>query len=431
MDTANLANELLAQLEAIPVIDSHEHLIPEAQRIAVELDVLCLLGDYSRDDLSAAGCPPQTVDQIVSPQAPLPQRWQLLKPYWPKIRNTSHARMFTHSMHELFNCTELNEAAIITASQQMQARNRSGWYREVLNERCNITLTLLDRYATGTDCDRQLFAPVIHVLDFIIPRTRKLFDLPTDSLSNLSAQLNRNIHSVDELVEAAHEHITAAKEQGAVAIKIIEAYWRTLHFAKVTHNEAQRVFNRLTTQSQEGMSPAEAKPLQDYMIHTCIQAALENNMTIIFHTGLQAEGQNIITNTNPTLLTNLFLEYKQARFDLFHAGYPYGSECGVLAKYFPNVWVNLAWTHMLSAAGARQILRDWLDLIPASKVIGFGGDVEHVELVCGHLHQARGNLATVLAERIARGEDAQQQALHTARLLLHDNAVAAYLLTGC
>jgi len=69
-----------------------------------------------------------------------------------------------------------------------------------------------------------------------------------------------------------------------------------------------------------------------------------------------------------------------------------------------------------------------LDLVPANKIIGFGDDLRHVELVYGHIYEARRNIAQVLAERVARGDDTEEEALSIAQYLLHDSPVEAFKL---
>jgi len=422
MNAEELAGELLTQIEDIPVIDSHEHLVPEAEHIDSDIDVLSLIDHYTIGDLHAAGCPPNVAEKIVDPNGEIAPRWELLGPYWPKIRNGSYARMWTRTLKDLFDCQEMSAAALTEATEKMRQANQPGWYKQVLKGRCNIAISVLDNSDVGTDCDRELFVPDIRATQFIEARTKQ-------QLEEVSANTDRAIHSLDALVAAAQGHISQAHAEGAVALKVSHAYRRTLQYDKVTGAEAERLFNRIFDHLGEGLSWAEAKPLQDYMLHKCVQAAMENDMTIIFHTGLHAGGNNLIANANPTLLSNLLLEYKQARFDLFHAGYPYARECGVLAKYFPNVWVDLAWMHIISAAGTRQILADWLDLIPANKIIGFGGDLRHVELVYGHLYEARRNIAQVLAERVERGDDTMDEAIRIAQFLLHDSPAEAFNLS--
>ncbi len=420
MNNKELTVEILAEIEDIPVIDSHEHLYPEAERVEKDTDVLEMIDNYVIGDLHTAGCPPEIAQKIVDPKGEIAARWELLEPYWPNIRNGSYARMWTRTIKDLFGCEEMSAAALAEATEKMRQANQPGWYKQALKDRCNIAVSILD--AGKLDCDRELFVPAIRATQFIEARTKQ-------QLEELSASTNCSPHNIDELVRAAQGHISQAHAEGAVALKVGQAYRRALQYDKVTHAEAERLFNRIFDHLGEGLSWAEAKPLQDYMLHKCIQAAMENDMTIIFHTGLQAGGQNIVANTNPALLTNLFLEYRGARFDLFHAGYPYARECGVLAKYFPNVWADLAWVHIISAAGTRQILADWLDLVPANKIIGFGGDVRHVELVYGHLYEARRNIAEVLAERVVRGDDTEEEALRIAQFLLHDSPVEAFKLS--
>ncbi len=414
--------EILTEIEKIEIIDSHEHLEPEAERVERDTDVLEMIDNYVIGDLHAAGCPPEVAQNIVDPKEEIAPRWELLAPYWPKIRNGSYARMWTRTLKDLFGCEEMSAAALAEASEKMRQANQPGWYKQVLKERCNIAISVLDNSEVGTNCDRELFVPAIRAAQFIEARTQQ-------QLEELSANTDHGIHSLDDLVTATQEYISQAHAERAAALKVSHAYSRTLQHNKVTHAEAERLFNRIFDHLGEGISWAEAKPLQDYMLHKCVQTAMENGMTIIFHTGIQASGNNIVTNTNPTLLTNLFLEYKQARFDLFHAGYPYARECGVLAKYFPNVWADLAWMHIISAAGTRQILADWLDLVPANKILGFGGDVRHVELVYGHLYEARHNIARVLAERVERGDDTMDEAIRIAQFLLHDSPAEAFNLS--
>jgi len=422
MNNKELTVEILAEIEKIGIIDSHEHLYPESERVERDTDVLEMIDHYVIGDLHAAGCPPEVAGKIVDPKGEIAPRWELLEPYWPKIRNGSYARMWMRTVGDLFGCHELSAAALAEATEKMRQANQPGRYKQVLKDRCNIAISVLDNSDVGTDCDRELFVPAIRATQFIEARAKQ-------QLEELSANTGHGIHSLDDLVTAAQRHISQAHAEGAVALKVAHAYERTLQHDKVTSADAERLFNRIFDHLGEGLSWAEAKPLQDYMLHKCVQATMENNMTIIFHTGLQNRGNNLIVNTNPTLLSNLLLEYKQARFDLYHAGYPYARECGVLAQYFPNVWVDLVWTHIVSASGTRQILRDWLDLIPANKIIGFGGDLRHVELVYGHLYEARRNIVQVLAERVERGDDTMDEAIRIAQFLLHDSPAEAFNLS--
>ena len=63
-------------------------------------------------------------------------------------------------------------------------------------------------------------------------------------------------------------------------------------------------------------------------MHQVIRQAIEHRRPIQIHTGLQEGNANVITNSHPAHLVNLFLQYPQARFDIFHASYPLPQRAG-------------------------------------------------------------------------------------------------------
>lgn len=148
----------------------------------------------------------------------------------------------------------------------------------------------------------------------------------------------------------------------------------------------------------------------------------QKNLVIQIHAGLLEGNDNVLTNSDPTLLVNLFSEYKEAKFDVFHGAYPYTRELAALAKNFPNVYVDMCWLHVISPSRARQALAEWLDTVPSNKIFGFGGDYVFAECIYGHSAMARENIARVLTEKVEEGTFTEVQAIDLARKLLHDNA---------
>ena len=133
---------------------------------------------------------------------------------------------------------------------------------------------------------------------------------------------------------------------------------------------------------------------------------------------------------SPAPLAELLQAFRQARFDLSHAGFPYLREGAVLAKTFPNVYLNMSWLHIISPFGARLDLREWLEMVPHNKIIAFGDDLQHVEAVYGHAQMARGNFAWALAAAIEAGVMTEEVALDVARAAFHDNPAAIYGVGG-
>ncbi|MBS3764491.1 MAG: amidohydrolase family protein, partial [Planctomycetes bacterium] len=172
----------------------------------------------------------------------------------------------------------------------------------------------------------------------------------------------------------------------------------------------------------------EALPLQDYLVFQMVGRASEIDLPIVIHTGLQAGNYNRIRNADPLHLQTLIEEFPATKFDLFHGGMPWVREIAVLAKYFPGVHLNMAWMHIIGPEQACSALSEWLDMVPNTKIFGFGGDYGIVEKVYGHITIARRNIARVLAGKIRLSGWSREEASRVGRLLLHDNPNRFYNL---
>ena len=143
-------------------------------------------------------------------------------------------------------------------------------------------------------------------------------------------------------------------------------------------------------------------------------------------TGIQEGNGNYVYHSDPSLLTNLFVEYPDIRFDCFHIGYPYQQVLAALAKNFRNVFIDFCWAHIISPAASVTAMAEYLDSVPANKISGFGGDYCFVDGIFGHQAMARENIARTLAGRVDLGRCDLDRAKQLATMLLHDNPVAIF-----
>jgi predicted TIM-barrel fold metal-dependent hydrolase len=164
------------------------------------------------------------------------------------------------------------------------------------------------------------------------------------------------------------------------------------------------------------------------MFHQIVRAAVERDVPIQIHTGLQEGNENILTNSNPTLLANLFVEYRQAKFDIFHGGYPYMGELLALAKNFPNVYLDLCWLYIISPSAGVRMLHEAIETIPSNKIFAFGGDFIVPEGSFGHSVMARRVVSRVLTEKVEDGYLTEEEAVRLGQGMLRDNAAALYRL---
>jgi len=440
----NQINERIqSAVEDISIVDTHEHIMSEQERREYAVDFGYLFAIYNCSDLVSAGMPPRLMEAARLPMhryrvawnkrrrvhrvipeperedMSLEERWQAIEPYWEAIRNTAYAKVTLIAVKDIFGVNDLNRDTYLQLSQDIADSRRPGWYHHVLKEKARIGISVVD--LQSTDVDRELFAPAMRLDHFISVVSRQ-------ELGYLEAEAGIAIHCLDDLAKAMQTVLGKYVESGVVAIKSGLAYERTLRYDKVSRHEAEVAFNRIASHLGEGPSWLEAKPLQDYMMHQVIRAATEAGLPMQIHTGLQEGNQNIITNSNPTHLVNLFVEYREAKFDLFHGGYPYVHEWATLVKNFANVYADLTWLAIISPEVNRRLLHEVIETVPGNKIMAFGGDSIIVEMAYGHSRMARQMVTQVLSEKVSEGYLEEDEAVTLAQKMLRDNPAALFKL---
>jgi hypothetical protein len=443
---SDLATRIKEVINAIQLVDTHEHLLAEEERHRAAQDFGYLFPHYASSDLISSGMPPSLLEAVratarpvlvermgrigwirkpppfaapARPDMSLEERWAALEPYWERIRYTGYGTCLRIALRDLFGVQELTRQTVGPLSEALAASRRAGWYRQVLREKAGIAVSIQDDYRTAVD--RELFVPVIRLEHFACPMNR-------GDLRNIEADTGQAIHSLDDLCRAMCLALERALMDGAVGIKIGLAYRRNIRFEKVARADAERVFTRLFGHLGEGPSWDEARPLQDYMIHQIVRAAIDHDVPVQIHTGLQEGNENLLANSNPTLLANLFLEYREAKFDLFHGGYPYMGEALALAKNFQNVYLDLCWLYIISPSAGARMLHEAIETVPANKIFAFGGDFIIPEGAYGHSRMARQVVSRVLVEKVEEGWLSEEEAAGLARKILRENPVALFKL---
>jgi len=259
---------------------------------------------------------------------------------------------------------------------------------------CNIEASLNDNWEDNMlHSTTELFAPVWQPVTYLNYTDKD--DSPYSQANNLAI---KNM-ALDEYCEHYRLHFLKQKSEGAKALKIPVAYSRPLYFEDVDYVDAKVLFK----EAAHSQVPFPKK-LQDYMMHFILKIANESSYVVKIHTGLQEGMGNNLENSNPMLLRELFAKYPNLTFDLFHIGYPYERELAVLAKYHANVYVDFCWSHLISPFAAKNAFYEMLDILPYTKIFGFGGDYIFYDGVVGHLTLCKQNICEVLAKKVSTGE---------------------------
>ncbi len=407
MEPLAIEQSLLQALEQFEIIDCHEHMGPEKLRLEMTVDVFTLLSHYLRGDLAVAGMSQADYDAMLNHDIPLERRWQIAAPYWERVRRTSYARAALLAAQRFYGVEDINEGTYRALSAAMQAANTPGIHERVLREACHIrtALTMWD--------PAELDSPLLTAVP-----SAELEVGTWPALAHPWFERDATVRSLDDYLDALRRYIVRVKGQGAVGLKMVSN-----PFQAPDRGAALAAFDSLRNGSVDRL--AESNALKDYVVDQSIAMATEYDLVVAVHTGYWGDFRRL----DPLHMIPLLERHPRARFDIFHLGYPWVRETLMLGKGFPNVWLNLCWTHIISQRFAMAALDEAIDLLPANKLLAFGGDYHtQVEKIYGHLAMAREDVARVLAGRVRNREMTETQALDLARRWFWDNPVELYRL---
>jgi len=416
----NIYEQLMKYANSMQIIDTHEHLHPQKNYIGDEPDVLRdYFSHYITSDLQSAGMSTQDIDKIHDTGIGLIERFLLLEPWLNQVKNTSYYRSLEISAHKIHGIDEISRNTIEELNGTFKkAASQNNYGRYIMKDLCNIEVSINDNWADDMRASTtDLFVPAWQPVTFL-----NFNDL--EAVANLRKPLfELEKITLKEYCEYFRQYFLKQISDGAKALKFPVAYWRSLYFEDVCYDEAGIIFDDIKTKSD-----SFPKKLQDYIMHFILQVAMENEIAVQIHTGIQEGMGHNLEDSNPMLLKNLFGKYPKLIFDLFHTGYPYERELTVLAKYYANVYVDFCWSHLISPFAAKNAFNEMLDVIPYTKIFGFGGDYVFFDGVVGHLTLAKQNICSVLSQKVINKEYSIGLAEKILQAVLYDNAKRVFKL---
>lgn len=428
----DLYNRLYQHLSGMPVIDTHEHLPPRESLRDNKSDVLSeYTSHYISSDLVSAGLSLEELAFVRDTQHPLEKRWRIAEPYWQACRFTGYARALDLSVRAIYQIDGIQRHTLVPLNEAFIKARKPGHYRHVIRDLCHITCCVTDSFneeltADEPQVDSSLIRRVWQPIDYY-------YECPPINQLDEKAEkrFGRAVLDLDQLIclLASDLELIAGKE--IQILKITAPYFRSLHFPVTPYAEARQAMDHFLVKARKKPTEKHVYPeaVQNFMMHEILKRADRCQMTVQIHTGLQEGNGNYLSRSNPLLLTDILLKYPDARFDLFHLGYPFIGETIALAKNFANVSVDMCWSHIIAPSAARRALSELIDAVPATKISAFGGDYLFVDGLYGHLQMAKENVADVLAEKVRDKIMDEDQAYVLARHLFYDNPKRLLQLT--
>lgn len=406
-------------VDTLTVFDTHEHLMdPEKIKNAGFLDFSLLFLQYGYYDILSAGMPDTLFNKFFSASSTPLRKWEMMEPYWHNSFNTMNNRIILQATKDLYNIGKFDSSSVITLSERMEAEYSGDWFDYIIRKKCRIDHIVQDgdriRKDKGYVRYAQRFNP------WILVKTKNTID-------SLALRQTDPIYTLDDFVKSMSYAFEKAANNNMCVVKINIAYDRTLSFENSGIEAAKKVFKTIVNGNEDTeLSEKDAKPLQDYMLFQLISMADKHHIPVAFHTGLQSGEGNLISNSNPVLLSNIFSKFPNVNFVMFHGSYPFGGELSTLAKTYKNVYIDMNWTYAISSAYASRYLEEWLEAVPVSKIMAFGGDETMPELTYGSLLVAKKVVSDALIEKVRTGYFSEEEAKRAAKLLLHDNGMKFY-----
>jgi glucuronate isomerase len=427
--------DLEQALAEVPILDIHTHLVGGKLAARGLHDIL--LYHMVISDLYAAGCPTgarltQYPDWPSDDEAH--SRITQAVPYLLHIRNTSSFWGVRIILQGLYGWTDpISEDNWCALDGRIRERADDPlWAREVLDRaRIKRSGTELARRGDGRDDDRLQYALEWAFFtrcqwgeyDTALYELERCWGRKPESPAPIGGgarpAAERIIKCVDD-VHLAIAHYVANIPYGQV-LSTATHLSTDIDYRTVSDGEMAAAIDR---RSQAG--PAERDCYASYVNEAFLTALEKRADEIVFQFSFGAEPLPFETGSRLAQRTlcqvaELIGRHPRLRFQCFLASRAANQAMCTLARELPNLSLAGYWWHNFFPDTIAQVIRERLEMLPASKQIGFFSDAYCAEWSYAKSVMVRKLLARVLAGQIELGQLDRRMALEFARAILHDS----------
>jgi len=349
--------------------------------------------------------------------------WKSASHDFDDARATSFYRFLLPAWRDLYGV----DFDTITDQQAIELNDRiklnyadDKWYQQVITEKANTELAFVDPYWGRLDFDHafppyRFIVPLLNVTS-LVQASHPSRTGEKDNPFEFAKARSLPMETFDDYLEAVDAIFRAGVKRGCVCLKATHAYQRTLRFERVPRERAAIAFGK----PRDQVTAAQQKDFGDFMFWHVTALSAKHKLPFQIHTG-----QARIQGSNPMLLVDLIEANPKTKFVLFHGGFPWVGESAVIAQRFRNVWLDSCWLPTLSYSMARRAYQEWLDAVPADRIL-WGSDCGHPEGTYGATVLTRRCVAEALAEKVVRGELRIEHAEAIGRKIMRENALKLF-----
>ena len=397
------AEKILSELQGIPVIDTHEHLLPPEFHTSMRYCFFNLMIPYAQFDLVSAGMSPAFMWKNTLDEREEEECYAQFRKYWKYVKHGGYGTHVRRVLRENLGLDDITDDNYKQIGELLNATRTEGHYAQVLREECNI------EYILNQAGDYHGYSKED---SYFIPHADMLKNGVVEDVKELLSQ--KSAPTIEDHIELLHSRMVAGKNYGAKLVK----YDASCFLHKEDYREAKRQFEALRRGEE-----TDSEVLQSFVYGKTLAFARELGLVAAVHTGVWDN----INRKSPAHLFPVVQANPDIRFDIYHMGMPFTGECAFLGKNFANVSLDLCWSHIVSPQMLVRSMDEWLDLVPYNKIFAFGGD--HATLpynVKTHLNEAKENLALVFAKRVDEGKLDTDEAVSVLKRWFYDNPKEFY-----
>jgi glucuronate isomerase len=426
---------LEAELDEIPIIDVHTHLVGGKLAARGLHDVL--LYHMVVSDLYAAGCPSGTrLSQFPAwpDESEAHARIKEAIPYLKHIQNTSSFWGARIILEDLYGWTEPISASnwqLLDGMIRERADDRA-WAHAILDDaRINRTGTEIARRGRGEDDDRLQYAlewgfftrAQWGEFDTALYELERCWGRSPESPSPIGTgarpATERAIRTLAD-VHAAVDHYVASIPYGQI-LSTATHLSTDIDYRPVTDDEMVRALAR---RSEAG--PLERDCYASYVNEAFLTALERQAHPIVFQFSFGAEPLPFETGSRLSQRTigqvaAMIGRHPRLQFQCFLSSRHANQSMCTLARELPNLSLAGFWWHNFFPDAIAQVMRERLEMVPANKQIGFFSDAYCAEWSYAKATLVRRIMARILAERIELRQFDRATALVFARAILYES----------
>jgi predicted TIM-barrel fold metal-dependent hydrolase len=418
---------LFDKVFATPFIDTHEHLPAESYRVSSKIrrrdvdDWSFIFKHYLNSDLMSAGMPKKSHDKFFSNISDPVEKWRILEPYWPAVKNTGYGLAVRIAMHRLYDVEDLSANSVEKVQAGYEKTRQPGFYKHILCDLAKIESCQVN--SNGRPFEESEM-PTLLMQDISIKGMIETDFKPYVEPTGIKVKTLADWHSVcDWWFDKYAQYAVAAKSQNA--------YSRDINYDRIDADKVESLFKKKL--DHQTLTPAEQKAIEDHLFWYAVEKATQHNLPVKLHTGYYFGVNRMPLSqlmNNPGSASLLCQKSLKTRFVFMHICYPYYEPMIALAKQFANAYIDMCWAWIINPVGAKDFLKKFLVTAPANKILTFGGDYTPVEPVLGHATIARRGIALALSELVEEGWLDIDDALRLTDTIMHENARKIFDLDG-